>query len=598
MRNRTLRAALALATVSALTLGSAPAMAHEEKAVAESAASFSSMATLGLETLRGTKINLFGRTIELDPVVDAVNGVMYDAEHTPEIEFVKNIAYPNGSDIEFGEFTVTKLDENGTPVCRTDAEGNCEVDEDGNIVYETEQRDYAFAGAHDNPSSVRIVDITDPEEAFVAATIPCNLYQADVQVRVDLGLLLIAQDRNTNACGFGNSQGFAIFDVSDPRSPEFLSVFKSTRAVAVSGAGGGHNVTFHPTEPLVYISDSDVLNTSLGQIPVVDVSDPRNPKLVTTFEFNTHSPHDITFNAKGDRAYTSSITHSDILDTSDPRNPKLISSVQDQSINIHHQTDPTPDGKFMIISDELAGAAAGPVCPGGGLHIYDISNEAAPVKTGVFFPQHVTTAPQLCTAHVFRINPDGRSLTIGWYNGGTRVVDITHPRGAGFTEIASMIPTGLGGNTAVANSWASKMYKGYIYSNDRNRGLDIMRWTQHGTYLGGGRVAAGHPLTKDGAGASELSGSLTCEDTSGVDASWVQIPEEFADGTHTLEVNGRSSGAYDLDLIWYTPDCGWMDAGDLIGSESDPKGTIPEGAGYAAVSAAGGTNIVFTAMAE
>lgn len=391
-------------------------------------------------------------------------------EATSNISFVKNIPYPAGTDIEFGEFTVTALDESGSPICERDQSGQCRVDEAGNTVLRTEQRDYAFAGSQHN--GIRIVDITDPEESFVTAHISCEVNQADIQIRPDLGLLGVGVDSDTTECGLGGTQGVLLFNVSDPRSPEQVGVFKHDR--------GAHNLTFHPTEPLMYISDSDVANSGLGEIPIVDLSDPVNPELVNSFAFHAHSPHDITFNSDGTRAYTSSISHSDILDTTDPRNPALISAIHDPAVNIHHQSDPTPDGRYLIIADELAGAAADPQCPGGGLHFYDISNEQAPVKAGVFSAQDTEQRP-LCTAHVFRINPEGTSLTIGWYSAGTRVVDISDPTGLGAIEVAHMIPSGLGGNGELAQSWASKMWKdNYIYSNDRNRGLDIMR-LQSGT---------------------------------------------------------------------------------------------------------------------
>lgn len=397
---------------------------------------------------------------ELDPRVPAGTAdPAADVQASDNMRFVANFPYvaapdaSRGSDVEFAEFTVPVLDEAGQPVL--DAEGNPVL----------EQRDYAFAGSQNQ--GIFIFDITDPENAFEAARIDCRANQSDIQVRPDLELLTVGVDSNTAQCGLGGTQGVLIFDVSDPRSPVQLSVFKHAR--------GAHNHTFHPSEPLIYISDSDVANPGLGEIPIVDVSDPTAPRLVNTFRFHAHSPHDITFNAEGTRAYTSSISHSDILDTTEPRNPTLISTIHDPMIQIHHQSDPTPDGRFLIISDELAGAAAGPQCPGGGLHFYDISNEQAPVKAGVSFADD-TEQRDLCTAHVFRINPDGKTLTIGWYSAGTRVIDISDPRGLGAAEVAHMIPSGLGGNELEANSWASKMWKGnYIYSNDRNRGLDIMQ---------------------------------------------------------------------------------------------------------------------------
>ncbi len=412
---------------------------------------------------------------ELDPAAPETPQVTADAATgSSDLRFVKNIPYTGGTDVEFGEFTVTKLDANGDPICVTDpVTGACVMDGNGSVVYETEQRDYAFAGAQGD--KIRIVDITDPESATVAATINCSVSQADIQVREDLGLLVIGVDANTSQCGMGGTQGILIFDVKDPRKPVQLGVYKHAR--------GAHNVTLHPTQPLAYISDSDLNNTGLGEVPIVDLSNPAAPTLVTTWKNgHAHSPHDITFNASGTRAYAAAITATDILDMTDPRNPRIISTIYDPSINISHQADPTPDGKYLLISDELAGAAAGPACPGGGVHFYDITNEAVPAKAGVFFipQQGLSVAPPatngLCTAHVFRINPDGKTMTIGWYHGGTRLVDIRDPRNVGAFEYAFSIPSGLGGNGNVANSWASKAYKGYIYSNDRVRGLDIMQY--------------------------------------------------------------------------------------------------------------------------
>jgi hypothetical protein len=121
--------------------------------------------------------------------------------------------------------------------------------------------------------------------------------------------------------------------------------------------------------------------------------------------------------------------------TTDPEQPKIIGDIVDPAINVSHHADPVtltrPDGtqrEILIVTDERAGAAGSVECPGGGLHVYDITgaNEQDPQKLGTWFipviqPQDGTT----CTSHVLRIYPDQEMLTIAWYGQGVRVLDIS-----------------------------------------------------------------------------------------------------------------------------------------------------------------------------
>ena len=92
-------------------------------------------------------------------------------------------------------------------------------------------------------------------------------------------------------------------------------------------------------------------------------------------------------------------------------------------------------------------------CPNGGVHVYDITgaNERNPVKVGYWNIDTVgttTDAPDgRCTAHVFDIHEAEQVMTIAYYNGGVRVVDLSglegislggvQLAGAGMKEIAS-----------------------------------------------------------------------------------------------------------------------------------------------------------------
>jgi hypothetical protein len=71
-----------------------------------------------------------------------------------------------------------------------------------------------------------------------------------------------------------------------------------------------------------------------------------------------------------------------------------------------------------------------------------------------------------CSAHYFDV--DGSTVSYAWYGEGTRFLDISDP--ANPRQIAYWRPA----NGIV---WASYNYKGYIYTADRTRGVDILKLT-------------------------------------------------------------------------------------------------------------------------
>jgi hypothetical protein len=71
-----------------------------------------------------------------------------------------------------------------------------------------------------------------------------------------------------------------------------------------------------------------------------------------------------------------------------------------------------------------------------------------------------------CSAHYFDV--DGSLVSYAWYGEGTRFLDISDP--ANPRQIAYWRPD----DTLV---WASYLYKGYVYTADHTRGIDILRLT-------------------------------------------------------------------------------------------------------------------------
>lgn len=511
-----------------------------------------------------------------------------------EIEHVANIPF-GGSDIEFASREVTKLlgGATGEPVCKRDAAGVCQVDASGNVIFETEVRDFAVAGGYPSSSGgARIIDITDPRNPVVVGLTPCAISQNDIQIQGDL--LLVASDGNGNCKRpDGSTQPFAgtaVLDFSDPRNPTYLSRLQYTR--------GSHNHTFVPGKPFVYLSDSDVAPTAgTGNIPIWDVSDPANPVMKFEYKLGVHSPHDITFNEAGTRAYVAAVTLTYILNTEDPINPVLVSVIPNEGVSISHQADPTPDGDYLLVSDELGGGAAG-VSPGGPIHVYDIRTEARPVKVGIIendcLPHTchpLTDTAPTATSHVFRINPDGYTMAIAWYKDGLGVIDFSSIRGAnvGGTGTNSKIGAKVVGWIRMpnANTWSAKMWMerhpGFVFANDIRRGLDIFYVPSMGPgFVAKGTIDAGQPGTFfAGAGVTMTEFTTECEytpRTNGVDAWVTKVPDGLADGNHTIYAKMDGLGSHDLDLYFYDENCG--STGVYDETDGDTSAPIPAGTEY------------------
>jgi hypothetical protein len=254
----------------------------------------------------------------------------------------------------------------------------------------------------------------------------------------------------------------------------------------------------------VYSSPSAVVTTQPGQFHISDVSDPWRPGEARPVELLTGlDAHDIIFSEDGDRAYAAALTHTLVLDTSDPGDPKVIGRIFDATVNIHHEAhpyttvDPTTgiEHTFLLVVDEFAGAAGNEICPGGGVHVYDITGhlERAPVKVGLYYvPEtgpvdgagNATAGIDRCTAHVLQIHPDEGIATIAWYALGTRVLDLTGLVGvsAGLDEGSGSMGAGIReigyAHFYDSDTWATKTNRiedgaFHVFAADTHRHLDV-----------------------------------------------------------------------------------------------------------------------------
>ena len=370
---------------------------------------------------------------------------------------------------------------------------------------------YAVAGSEIN--GVQLIDVTKPRHPQITRTYDCAVSQGDPQVfkRGRSTYITYANDYEDNAqaaasdCyqeadarGFdaiganGNANlGTLIIDITVPRRPRTVSFVRIDR--------GSHNMTVHPSGRFLYNSNSDL--TGLGGLPAIEVYDITRldrPKHTSTLSLTPlpglgSDSHDITFNKDGTRGYSAALSHGVILDTTNPALPTIVSEFDDEAINVWHQMDPVTIGgrDFLIAEDEVAGAAAPGVCPTGGVHVFDVTDETLPVKVGYFniADPAVRDADDTCTAHVFDIHEEEQIMTIAYYMGGVRVLDLsglaTAPIGVGqggqaiggaIKEIGHYV-------TPDANTWSAKtpfiMRNGdfFLFGDDINRGLDVYKFT-------------------------------------------------------------------------------------------------------------------------
>lgn len=373
------------------------------------------------------------------------------------------------------------------------------------------KREYALAGTL--REGLQVIDITDPENPYVAAVYDCAISQGDIQVWKHGRRILASYTADgtfgeqgaASTCARDlrlgpDAAGTVIVDLTTPTSPQSVSYLSVPR--------GSHNMTVHPSGKYLYNSNSDLVTSTEPSITIYDISQPEQPRKVQDFPIPYvptslgSESHDITFNQDGTRAYSAALSQTLVLDTTDPENPSLVGQVVDPAINVAHQADPVTltraDGSrrdVLVVTDERAGAAASLECPGGGLHVYDITGdlERQPAKLGTWFiPAATVQDGATCTSHVLRIYPEQQMLTIAWYAQGVRVLDIS-----GLADLdGSPLTVGVGDGAGMrevgsyvledSDTWSFKTNRiaadgsFYGYGNDLVRGFDVYRFSGAG----------------------------------------------------------------------------------------------------------------------
>ncbi|MFC7140454.1 LVIVD repeat-containing protein [Halosimplex aquaticum] len=349
--------------------------------------------------------------------------------------------------------TPTPTEAAATPTSGYEPLGSVAV-EDATEAVTTTDGETAFVAALDGFAAVDLADPADPtvlaEKRDISPPGTTQVMTGIQDVKYDDGRLLVAGPANYDPDGF---HGIALYDVSDPASPELLRAYQTAYPIHNCDLSGGY----------AYLTGN---NRDDNPLVVVDV-DRDEPAEVARWSLFDHDPvwesvpvalrtlHDVF--VRDGRAY---LAHWDagtwILDVSDPTAPAYVGEVsqlspadlaeldglavsreQKEPPGNDHYAAVDPSGSLLAVGRETwnsnfgkEGTTPGPDDPGGpsGIDLYDLSDPASPAHLATVDPPP-TADPNVngvwTTAHNFEIAAG--HLYSSWYRGGVAVHDLSDP---------------------------------------------------------------------------------------------------------------------------------------------------------------------------
>lgn len=324
----------------------------------------------------------------------------------------------------------------------------------------------------------------------------CPGGQGDVSVYQDLAFVSLNGAQSQGSCldpGGKKSDGKAgvrILDISDPSKPVQINYVETDC--------GSHTHVINPHGDKVYIYNQSyplgvqtqtcsVVSHRKVSIIEVDVDAPEKAKVIGTLDVSPEiGCHDVTIFPDGKHAAAACIGETQIWDVSDPAKPSILTRIYNPSIEIHHGTGVTWDGKVLAIADEFAGSVTGECVgdqqsPIGALWFYDITDIARPQLLGYYNvnrgarPDTPNEAAYMkCTSHNFSIlpmkDPKKYVATVGYRSAGMSVVDFSDPANPVEAAFYQQMEDGN-----VPDVWSAYWYNGRIYTNDNaaSRGVSV-----------------------------------------------------------------------------------------------------------------------------
>jgi hypothetical protein len=383
----------------------------------------------------------------------------------------------------------------------------------------------AYVGTWGRPqacpnSGTRVIDVSEPTEPIAIAvlagpeefpaTSTDGVWAGRVETEAFVGDLAVVSvrlcdtsERSRKGDAF---RGFAIYDVTDPGTPQLLGKYHSGQ-----GTQGANSVTVAVRADGTAVVSATVMQSflhtagALGDWRLIDISDPSRPLALSDWDYrdtlperdrDRHSPelhiHSSTLSDSGESVWLAvwdaGLVEIELTDPTAPRTVAAIPQYDEDEGNAHSVAFDHISG-VLIRSDENLEwrAESGTTRPWGSQTIYQVSDRAAIRPLGTFTTENTDLSsgspagPGYFTAHEAVLVNDIEYVS--WYSDGVRIVDLADP--ASPTEIGYFVPPptadpqahflGQGRGASFAMVWGVAVADGYIYLSDMNSGLWIVR---------------------------------------------------------------------------------------------------------------------------
>lgn len=361
------------------------------------------------------------------------------------------------------------------PVGYFDCPGGGQVVVDRHVAYIAHMR---------APHGTTLVDVADPAAPRQIAAIEVPAGTHSHKVRAANGVMLVNREAHaaSGPAGADAPRGLGIYDVSDPRRPREITLWRC-------GGNGVHRFTFDGR----YAYLSPELDGYVGNIVMIlDLADPARPQEVGRWwmpgqwvgggetpswpgrHHRCHHPIRL-----GNRLYVS-YWHGGfvILDVEDLARPRLVSGLDwsPPFITPTHTALPVPfplqGRRVMLVADEdVAKLEPGPPSF---LWLVDITDERRPVPFASFQVADEDGAPKpdFTGCHQPCETITGPEIPVAWFAHGLRLIDISRPHAP--REVGHFLPPVPQGQSRVASNDVCVDDRGLLYLIDRGRGLHIL----------------------------------------------------------------------------------------------------------------------------
>jgi len=325
-------------------------------------------------------------------------------------------------------------------------------------------KEYALMGLDDGTA---FVDISDPESPKYLGKLPSSTVNSswrDIKVYKDYAFIV------SEAAG----HGLQVFDLSKLRSVKTEQIFASD--VNLNDFGNAHNIAINKESGFAYVLGSKLFD---GGPAFIDINSPLNPNIVGGYSFSsyTHDAHVVKYNGPDTRFKEKEILFGSnsiggennqiiILDVTDKKNPKLISSIEYSNAGYTHQGWLSDDHKYFFLGDELDELIIGHRTK---TRVFDIQSLENPKIHNIYYGQLASIDHNLYVKE--------SKLYLANYTAGMRVVDIIDINDKELQEEGFFDTYPSDNSTNFFGAWNVYPFfsSGVILISDINSGLFIVK---------------------------------------------------------------------------------------------------------------------------